>query len=641
MMGSTNKSPVRRAKKKALVVQLSQGGPYFYRCIIPKDIQPFLEQKPEFRISLKTGLYCDASKLAQNLDDLVKRLFHGVRIRQECFAVLVIKAKLVEYLEQLLEPSKGIGYPDQSKKKYDRTMEATNIQPKDQDEKKEYRLRLKLFEAVVSQMTVKDIQRFLSDKRYPGKDTSDFVDFRNPLKTRASFLEYAQDRKQSKKYLPLRFKKITNFFIEIVLERYLSEISPQEQLEWLEEYDLSEKDIIKAQKNLFPIKAILDLLFKRGNVLWLLKDSFKLVKGLKATAGPVIQTAPKPVSERALSPQPKGQESLNYPLLSDAWADYCTENLKPSTAKEYQASFNVFKVIVGDMSMDQIDQTKVNLFMRTLKKLPHGIKETYGFADVEAMLVEEGYRQLAVGTKKNHYDRIKGFLSSWTEANPEVPVKLGRFKLPAEASPEADESARIKFSDQDIQAIFNPETYLSATKEFASKYWIPLIGLLTGCRLNEACQLQFQDIYRFEGVWVFDFNRRNADPNHYKTGKPKFNRIIPIHPSLLELGFLDYYDMMKAIQGRVRLFEELAKNSKDKYYREIDDWFNREYLIEVGVRSKDNIGAKSGLLTFHSFRHSIKTKLLPHVHEKFFDAHIGHSQGTKQRMATPTKWSSR
>ncbi len=92
------------------MIQVHQGGPYFYPCVIPKDVQPFLEQKPEFRISLKTGLYCDAKRLARKLDDYAKRLFYGVRLRQECFPISLIKEKLTQYLGQLLEPSQRVGY---------------------------------------------------------------------------------------------------------------------------------------------------------------------------------------------------------------------------------------------------------------------------------------------------------------------------------------------------------------------------------------------------------------------------------------------------------------------------------------------------------------------------------------------------
>ena len=47
----------------------------------------------------------------------------------------------------------------------------------------------------------------------------------------------------------------------------------------------------------------------------------------------------------------------------------------------------------------------------------------------------------------------------------------------------------------------------------AARYWIPLIALFTGCRLNEICQLYLNDIRCDNGQYYFDINDDAEDSN--------------------------------------------------------------------------------------------------------------------------------
>jgi len=640
-MGSTGfVEPISGQKSKKrinFVIQTTKGGPYYYRCVIPKDIQTFLEQKPEFRISLKTGLYCDAKRIAKELDNYAKRLFYAVRIRQTAFPLSLIKEKLVDQLEQFLAPSTNLSYStveNESQASIEMKKQVVKVRP---GEGREKSLRNKVFDLVVGKMSVDEIGVYLRDKRYPESKTG-FVNSMNPLKTRAEFWEFSRFRGKSQRIIPARLKKITDDFAKMIFDDYLAGLSEDEQRSWYVERGITEKKLQNVHHLTGFRQVLLSQVWEKTNILDLLTEAVDLGPRWR-NQNPIINASQisyhlPPEQVHALPPKDPFdgvRSQKEYPLLQNAWNDYCQESLKPDTKKEYNASFTAFKVIIGNIPMDQIDQDKVSRFMCTLKVLPRGIKPAYTYSDVQILMEKVDYKRLAWGTKKNHYDRVKAFLTDWSEKNPEAPIKLGRFKNTEPTTPDDDEASREKFSVDHITLIFNPTTYKNTVELEDSKYWIPLIGLFTGCRINEPCQLQIADIYEFEGIWVFDFNRKTADPNHFKTGKPNFHRIIPVHPQLKKLGFLEFYEKMKAVEGRIRLFEELSKNSKNKYFRDIDDWFNREYLLEIGVRSKENIGAKSGLLTFHSFRHNIKTMLNARVTASVLDAYLGHSQGSKTK----------
>ena len=71
---------------------------------------------------------------------------------------------------------------------------------------------------------------------------------------------------------------------------------------------------------------------------------------------------------------------------------------------------------------------------------------------------------------------------------------------------------------------------------FPERYWIPLIGMLSGLRLNEISPLYLDEIKEIDGITCFDIN--NDQDKMLKTRSSK--RMVPIHPALIHLGLLEY-----------------------------------------------------------------------------------------------------
>jgi integrase len=130
----------------------------------------------------------------------------------------------------------------------------------------------------------------------------------------------------------------------------------------------------------------------------------------------------------------------------------------------------------------------------------------------------------------------------------------------------------------------------SLTEKDPVRRWVPWIGAYTGARVSEICQLRSGDVIMVDDIWCMKFD---PDAGSLKTSGSE--RIIPVHPALIENGFLKYVAKIKSGP----LFAEL---SPDKFGNRGG---NGTKVIGRFVRK---LGLKDPRLSpSHSWRHRIKT----------------------------------
>lgn len=159
-----------------------------------------------------------------------------------------------------------------------------------------------------------------------------------------------------------------------------------------------------------------------------------------------------------------------------------------------------------------------------------------------------------------------------------------------------DAIRREPFDSYELKMIFNPKTFMPViTRRYLARFWVPLIALYQGCRLNEICQLDLDDIVVEKGIFCFNINHDGKDKS---TKNEASVRLIPIHPQLEQLGFLEYVRYQQK-QKKTKLFSELNQQKRGLYGRAVQSWFAR-YLDELGLKEPSKV--------FHSFRHTFETK---------------------------------
>ncbi|WP_435248674.1 DUF6538 domain-containing protein [Vibrio sp. nBUS_14] len=134
---------------------------------------------------------------------------------------------------------------------------------------------------------------------------------------------------------------------------------------------------------------------------------------------------------------------------------------------------------------------------------------------------------------------------------------------------------RDPFSLEELDLIFSQDIFQSLNfsktkrKNQEYRYWLPLLGLYAGARINELCQLYTTDVREIEGIWCLDIKR---DSGNQRTKNLASVRIVPIHSDLIELGFINY---VNSRQGKELLFDGLTYTEKNGYGGVASKWFGR------------------------------------------------------------------
>lgn len=176
------------------------------------------------------------------------------------------------------------------------------------------------------------------------------------------------------------------------------------------------------------------------------------------------------------------------------------------------------------------------------------------------------------------------------------------------------------FDADELSKIFAPETLLA--QEQPHQFWLPLLGLFTGARLNELCQLAINDVRVIDGHWAISIN----DKEYKKLKNTASRRTIPLHPQLIELGFLNYIKDVKAVDNAKRIFPYLNQDTHGSFIKNPSKHFG-EYLDlpEIAITHPKKV--------FHSFR-STANNVLKHagVVEEERCEMIGHEHPTTNHL---------
>jgi integrase len=305
---------------------------------------------------------------------------------------------------------------------------------------------------------------------------------------------------------------------------------------------------------------------------------------------------------RATTDSPMDCAAPAGPLLSEVIERYVREcgvkdRWTEKTTRENRAIFSILVGCLGDRPVTSLTREDIVGVLDQIKRLPPNSTKVYPGKSVKQILDApdlSSHESLAVSSVQKYMRRIS---SLFKYAHRAEIIQRHIAEGVNLSSANRDYEAREIYLPEDIKRMFDelPNWASRGVKFQLERFWIPLVGLYTGMRLNEICQLHVADLRDLGGTWCFDVNEE-TDDKRLKTRAGK--RCVPLHPVLVEVGLLEHWQRMKD-QKQERLWPGL-KLGRDGYGQDFSKRFgsfNRKYVT------------KDRKKVFHSFRHTLANRL--------------------------------
>lgn len=316
------------------------------------------------------------------------------------------------------------------------------------------------------------------------------------------------------------------------------------------------------------------------------------------------------VSERPQNDHPLGVTFDRY--LEDK------QRLKIKSLEYLEAFGRLMLDFFGaDASTSELTRQGARDFMHMLEHMPPNVSKTKPFSDMslsEASKENErlGGVTIAPATLKKSFSIFRAFLN-WCVAEQILERNVALELKPVAANP-PQLKKREPFEVQELQMIFGADYIrkarpnhrtaytLSSSIPIYARYWVPLIAVFSGMRLQEICQLEVTDIDHSDDVHFIQTNWDITEEHDDQSGRVKHlknnssERFIPIHPELERLGLIKFWRLRQDAED-TWLFPELTARRDGKVSRGVGDWFGR-YLDEIGISARSKV--------FHSFRYNFR-----------------------------------
>lgn len=307
-------------------------------------------------------------------------------------------------------------------------------------------------------------------------------------------------------------------------------------------------------------------------------------------------------------------------LLSKVAEEFLAEKsddqvFKDSSKAEVKRSLDNLIFIVGDLPISEVTRETMKEYKKRLKKLParRTLLKKYKDKDIDELLAMQipDDQLIEAGTVNNQLTWVTA-LFSWAEVEEFVESnKAKNLKIPRSVVDDNRQDECLPYTHPEIRDVLHNRTY---EKLYPERFWGPLLAPHVGGRSNEIHQLLLSDIVDHAGILCIHITdelppEKRTRKKSSKSGKrdpdkalktASSRRIVPVHPLLLEVGFKEYVDQLRA-SGETRLFPWIVKGERG-WGVNPGKWYGRN-VTKVLFPDQER------LKVFNSFRHSFDDEL--------------------------------
>lgn len=184
---------------------------------------------------------------------------------------------------------------------------------------------------------------------------------------------------------------------------------------------------------------------------------------------------------------------------------------------------------------------------------------------------------------------------------------------------DSDARTKLPFTPEDLAVAFKPDRFANHNARDPARFWGMALCLYTGARVGEIAQLHLEDVEQVEGTWGLHFRPWGTDQSQKNTHGLRF---LPLHSALVEAGFVDYVNDIRAVNAEhagqeanierrrlkqpsvtaiSRLFPNLPFATRGGYSDGLGDRINSYLRKQCNITDKQK--------SCHSFRHTFSTRL--------------------------------
>ena len=549
----------------------SSGNTFYFRSKIPSDLRDHFDGKESFKISLKCAIKSRSSKVTKSLHRIVSRLYDQIRQGMKELDIEEIKEILrVEIRKQILHAH--------------HVYEGTNRW-------EEEGIKLSL--------------QTIAEKESNLKETikSDLRSYQGEVDEKLDAILQSLDIQSNRNSVD--FKRLRNLFIDLYLMRH----------DWMRELinqtGKSDDDFKKDAQT----KLGLELFPELSDHPVLSQSNTKTI-----TVSEPTKTSISPLSSHA-----------SDEILSVSASTYFQrKKIGGKRIKEIDSDRNIvaeFIEITGDIDFSLLTKKMVSNYIDVQTKLPPNRRKSPKYRDSSIQdLVDLNLPEDKTQTPLNINKKLTklsafgnwGVKQGLISANPFRDMKLEVKKSRTQRQP---------FTLAELKKILKPELYLDNTINYSHPiyksggvknglpyYWVFILGIFSGLRTNEMAQMRLEDIKKESNIWFLHVEE--SEQTRVKT----LNAIrkVPVHPQLIDLGFIDYVSDLRQ-RKKDRVFWELTK-TRDGYAKHLSRHFNEKYLRAVGVWERT---VKVLYCTRHTFINALYQNK---VDENVIKALVGHEK---------------
>lgn len=286
--------------------------------------------------------------------------------------------------------------------------------------------------------------------------------------------------------------------------------------------------------------------------------------------------------------------------------------LSPATIASYALPIRILQECFGlSADLASLGFRDGEKLVRFLASVPKNAAKRYPAKSLKDAARAEGEQAeplvLSPKRQKDVFQTIKAMMTyakevGWVRENPFASTAL------LDTLPTITKRNREQFTGEDLGQLFSSKQFMEwrgkTDKEgnrTEGRFWVPLIAMFHGVRINEAASLLLTDVKTEGGVEIFSISETDDAGEKKKRLKTSSSaRRVPIHAELIKMGFLEFVEAQRASKPDGFLFPELTPNKQTgNRAKVLSQWFGR--LRTVVLEEKGSAYGKD----LHSLRHSV------------------------------------